>query len=376
MKQTYKRNVKKEKGITLIALVVTIIVLLILAAVSIATLTGENGILTQANKAKEETMIAERDEKGKLDQLSKIIDTKTLKPTSVFAKLYDVNKDGIGETLVLSSVSDYDNSEYGNLITDYGDNSTKQNTLNFSTPIWYNYISIKNIEKVIIKDSIVPPNSMSAWFMDFEKLTTIENITNINTSLVKNMDEIFENCISLESIDVSSFNMNNIQECFYMFSDCENLKNITIGNFTFSNNADMSGMFARTAITNLKFLSEMKIPENADISEMFDGCSNLTDISEIANWNILNSNGNLQWMFYDCSSLNNIEALRNWNVSNIKYMNSMFTGCTNLKDASPINDWDISNVTTFEWMFKDVPTHPEFTKKAGTWDSGTFTPLD
>ena len=42
----------KEKGITLIALVITIIVLLILAGVSIAMLTGENGILTQANNSK------------------------------------------------------------------------------------------------------------------------------------------------------------------------------------------------------------------------------------------------------------------------------------------------------------------------------------
>ncbi len=46
---------KENKGITLIALVITIIVLLILAAVSIATLTGENGILNQATKAGERT---------------------------------------------------------------------------------------------------------------------------------------------------------------------------------------------------------------------------------------------------------------------------------------------------------------------------------
>ena len=47
----------KQKGITLIALVITIIVLLILAGVTIATLTGENGILSQANTAKERTVV-------------------------------------------------------------------------------------------------------------------------------------------------------------------------------------------------------------------------------------------------------------------------------------------------------------------------------
>ncbi len=50
-----QRRRKEQKGITLIALVITIIVLLILAAVSIATLTGENGILTKANQAREDT---------------------------------------------------------------------------------------------------------------------------------------------------------------------------------------------------------------------------------------------------------------------------------------------------------------------------------
>ena len=50
-----KNLLKNTKGITLIALVITIIVLLILAGVSIAMLTGENGLLTQAENAKTET---------------------------------------------------------------------------------------------------------------------------------------------------------------------------------------------------------------------------------------------------------------------------------------------------------------------------------
>ena len=53
-----KEKLKQEKGITLIALVITIIVLLILAGVSIAMLTGDNGILTQAQRAKSETSIS------------------------------------------------------------------------------------------------------------------------------------------------------------------------------------------------------------------------------------------------------------------------------------------------------------------------------
>lgn len=50
---------KEQKGVTLIALVITIIVLLILAGVSIAMLTGDNGILTKASNSNETNSIAQ-----------------------------------------------------------------------------------------------------------------------------------------------------------------------------------------------------------------------------------------------------------------------------------------------------------------------------
>ena len=58
---------KGEKGITLIALVITIIILLILAAVTIAALSGDNGILSNAARAKQETEKAEILEQIRLD---------------------------------------------------------------------------------------------------------------------------------------------------------------------------------------------------------------------------------------------------------------------------------------------------------------------
>ena len=66
MREKTKKLLKSNKGITLIALVVTIVVLLILAAVSIAMLGGENGIITQAIEAKDKTEIADEKEKVEL----------------------------------------------------------------------------------------------------------------------------------------------------------------------------------------------------------------------------------------------------------------------------------------------------------------------
>ena len=58
-----EENIKSNKnGITLIALVITIIILLILAGVSIAMLTGQNGILSQAQNAKNKTEQAQKEE--------------------------------------------------------------------------------------------------------------------------------------------------------------------------------------------------------------------------------------------------------------------------------------------------------------------------
>ena len=65
-----------QKGITLIALVITIIVLLILAGVSIAMLTGQKGILTQANNAKNETELASAKEKVELAVIGAISQTR------------------------------------------------------------------------------------------------------------------------------------------------------------------------------------------------------------------------------------------------------------------------------------------------------------
>ena len=62
-----ERN-RRQAGITLIALVITIVILLILAGVSIAMLTGQNGILTKANEAKTATEQAEIAEKRNLTQ--------------------------------------------------------------------------------------------------------------------------------------------------------------------------------------------------------------------------------------------------------------------------------------------------------------------
>ena len=92
-----------QKGITLIALVITIIVLLILAAVSIAMLTGENGILTNAQRARTETN--QGGEKEQLQLAYTEARTKKLRQGDSTAVTADemnteLTSDGVGATAV------------------------------------------------------------------------------------------------------------------------------------------------------------------------------------------------------------------------------------------------------------------------------------
>ena len=72
-KNNMRLEINSNKGITLIALVITIIVLLILAGVTIAALSGDNGILTRAKEAKEKTEQAQENESKTLSNMENIL---------------------------------------------------------------------------------------------------------------------------------------------------------------------------------------------------------------------------------------------------------------------------------------------------------------
>ena len=69
------KKLTKDTGITLIALVITIIVLLILAGVTITSLTGENGVLERAQRARNETMQAQIREQVQMEVMGSMIDS-------------------------------------------------------------------------------------------------------------------------------------------------------------------------------------------------------------------------------------------------------------------------------------------------------------
>jgi len=100
-KQKIKINKNKfgeSKAVTLIALVITIIVLLILAGVTIAMLTGENGILSQAQKAKDSTEEAKERENAELKVVEDYLSSQSTQVGEKVQDLISIKEDGIEDT--------------------------------------------------------------------------------------------------------------------------------------------------------------------------------------------------------------------------------------------------------------------------------------
>ena len=68
-----KKMLKSKTGVTLIALIITIIILLILATVTISALVGENGLITSTKRAEEQHKEAEKKEETSLNAIDDYI---------------------------------------------------------------------------------------------------------------------------------------------------------------------------------------------------------------------------------------------------------------------------------------------------------------
>ena len=107
---------RNNKGITLIALVITIIVLLVLAGVSIAMVTGQNGILNQASRAGAQTQVAEAKEMAGMDLSAKVAEFYEAKyVNNTIARNTTVQSYVTNATTGLTNTTDYTIS--GNIIT-------------------------------------------------------------------------------------------------------------------------------------------------------------------------------------------------------------------------------------------------------------------
>ena len=241
-----KNSKKRElnQALTLIALVITIIVLLILAGVSIAMLTGENGLFKQATKAKEETKKAEvqevvdiamgeyyiRKNNGENITVEDFLNKKVESGEFDNVKnngdgTYRVEKDGY-ETIVkdeeynLIKLGDY--VEYNVTYTDMysGYEFTAQNGWRVLEP------GTKNADGTYSKVKLISTGVPAKLFYSHSKVKDIENKANQNNDAVGNWtgnSEQREKYLNEFNLSVSSAN-NNIYASAGLYYNFEQIK--------------------------------------------------------------------------------------------------------------------------------------------------------
>ena len=149
---------------------------------------------------------------------------------------------------------------------------------------------------------------MRFMFSGCSSLTEL-NVSNFNTSAVKDMWGMFKGCSGLKELNVSNFNTSKVGNMMEMFSGCSGLKELNVSNFNTSK------------VWNMR--------------EMFYHCSRLTSL-DLSNFNT--SEVGTSWllkagmgsMFSGCSSLKRIFNTNTWRCEESE---DMFKGCTELRGA-------------------------------------------
>ncbi len=385
-----KNILKQNKAITLIALVVTIVVLLILAGVTLKLVLDNNGIIQKSKEARSETIVA--DEKSKVEMaylsaaLKKLGDTVTAEElqeeldSSVGAGKTVVTTNGDGTLNVLFNETGHNyNVDEGTVekveidntkmaMFDTGENvAKKMHSLAIEGEIINNGESYGNLSINAIKRYKETPDLTKMTDANIVSWTDAYTAYEQNPSAYKSMiPEGTKLCPiymwfeeSGEEEIRSGYGHKNLTEEGGAL--IRKVKTGTIYWWSESNkvylNPDCSIMFCRLPyLADISGLRELKTDNVTNMSRMFDNFNNqsLTNVDALSNWNTSNVT-NMSRMFTTCSVLANIDSLANWDTSKVTDMSWMFGnddgGAMEISDLTPIEKWNVGNVIDMNGMF-------------------------
>ena len=274
---------KKQKGITLIALVITIIVLLILAGVSIAMLTGDNGILNKAIDAKDTTSKAQIIENVQIDILAKQSEKKggnltTSELEDILNKYGTVSGDGDDKKLTTKE-GNYEIS-VKDITGDIDVDGPNKDNVETQKPGLYdeNDSLIVSWDELVNKYNFNIEQNYTSYSDDNNTLSKIIKDNNLNTAKKLIIDD------TVTSIGG------------YELSGCENITSIKIANSVTSiGYASMAGCVSLTSIqlpNSVKSIDEMGFASCINLSNVelsnkletigvdaFAGCTSLTELT-------------------------------------------------------------------------------------------------
>jgi surface protein len=212
-------------------------------------------------------------------------------------------------------------------------------------PSWYDYKD--KIYSIIFIEPIIAGPSLHGLFYGLHNVTTIDGLTNINTSNVTDMSGMFRYTSSLKSLDLSNFDTSNVTTMSYMFSDASSLKSLDLSNFDTSNVTDMSYMFNDASSLEGLSLSSFNTARVTNMGYMFRGASSLESL-DLSNFNTALVTS-MASMFSDASSLGSLD-LSNFNTARVTNMGSMFSYTSSLENLE-LSNFNTASVTDMDSMF-------------------------
>ena len=167
---------------------------------------------------------------------------------------------------------------------------------------------MKQLTTYINEKLVLNKNTFKKHYNYFPK--TKEELRNIIDQLLEERKD--DPVIDLNDIDTSKINTFGANEIPGLFASNNNIKNIDISGWDVSNVESMYGMF--------------------------DSCSNLKSVGDLSKWNVSKVT-DMSFMFYDCYCLNNIGDISDWDVSSVKNFQCMFNNCRKLTYAGDLKKW-------------------------------------
>ena len=325
---------EKQKGITLIALVITIIVLLILAGVSIAMLTGDNGILKQASDSKIETVVGTVKEQLKLLQGEKIIQGEKGTPETL------LSEGKLRRTVQLGENDKYymyyalkENSLEGMQGLGKGDLTNLQDVFLIDDDLNVKYIARNGKEYGDkIKEKILEDETE----IRFSSKTFSEYISKI--SGVTESEMKFKWMKNQTHLSLYNMDLNNLEDLIFF----PNLTSIEMGNmnlesFSGIENCSKLKMFQIVDIKAKDYgaLSLLKKLETVYVQ----GLVNLKDIV-----NNIKEFENLQKLTIYSAQLENFDSLRE--LKSVETLNTLNLGVNKIKDIKFLKDF--KNLTSLD----------------------------
>ena len=188
--------------------------------------------------------------------------------------------------------------------------------------------------------SDVPLITLKGWFRYRSRLTTINGLENLNTTNVSSINGMFEECRSLQRIDLSGMDLSNITDVANLFNGCSSLEQVTMAERQLPKVTTMEYVFANCQVLPSVDLSAFVTEEVTSMKGLFKGCYKLSsiDLSPL-NTAMVES---MEDMFRNCAKLQQLDV-NTFDVGNVTHAENMFNGCNDLTTIFCDNTWNIAN---------------------------------